>query len=293
MENNHQVTVLINCFNEEKLIARAIDSALKQTYKNLEVIIWDDGSTDKTFEIAQSFNDNRIKVFRNSQNLGLGKSRIKAQTHISGDYVTILDADDYYANTKIEKQVEIFKKHEDVSLVTTWTKLFDENNKIFRLFNSNLGNNELRKLIIFYNFLFHSSIMYRTKIAKKVGWYSKEFEYSQDYDLTLKILKQNKLHVIKEYLTFASFRGNNMSTSKNLQMIVSNEKIDICQKILKNYNLEKKQINLLNDIININLIKKYLTNLSFLKIFLILIKNPFIIFKFSLMKNIHKKINEI
>lgn len=73
------VTVLMNCYNADKYIYKAIKSVIDQTYKNWELIVWDDSSTDKTVEIVKLFNDKRIKFFKNKKHLGLGPSRIKAQ----------------------------------------------------------------------------------------------------------------------------------------------------------------------------------------------------------------------
>ena len=94
MENNHQVTVLINCFNEEKLIARAIDSALKQTYKNLEVIIWDDGSTDKTAEIVCSYSE--FILIEHNDNRGYGSSIKTGIQNAKNEIICIMDADGTY-----------------------------------------------------------------------------------------------------------------------------------------------------------------------------------------------------
>ena len=73
------VTVLMNCYNVEKFIHRAIKSVLQQSYRYLELIILDDASKDKTVEIIKSFKDKRIRLFVNKKHLGLGPSRIKAQ----------------------------------------------------------------------------------------------------------------------------------------------------------------------------------------------------------------------
>ena len=107
-DNNLLVSVLLNCYNAEKFISKAIESVIKQTYKNWELIIWDDGSKDSTVDIVKKYQDKRIKIFSKKNNLGLGKSRINAIKFINGALVSILDADDYYHKDKLYKQVEIF-----------------------------------------------------------------------------------------------------------------------------------------------------------------------------------------
>ena len=75
MKKTPLVSILMNCYNEEQLISRAIKSVLKQTYKNFELLIWDDASDDNTKKIINLFNDKRIKFFKNKKHLGLGFSR--------------------------------------------------------------------------------------------------------------------------------------------------------------------------------------------------------------------------
>ena len=105
MTKHPKVSILLNCFNEEKFIKRALKSILNQTYKNWKLIIWDDASTDNTIKIIKLFKDKRIKLFRNKKNLGLGKSRIKAQKYLKGEYISILDADDFFEKKKFKNKL--------------------------------------------------------------------------------------------------------------------------------------------------------------------------------------------
>ena len=126
LTSKSKVSVLLNCYNEEKKISKAIRSVLSQTFKNYEFVIWDDGSTDKTLKIIRTFKDKRIKVYKNKINLGLGKSRVEAQKKIKGEYVAIIDADDFFHKNKIKEQVRILDSMPNVGLVTTWAKLISK-----------------------------------------------------------------------------------------------------------------------------------------------------------------------
>ena len=107
----------LNCYNSSLYISRAIQSVINQSYKNWELIIWDDGSSDNTVEIIKSFNDPRIRLFLQKKNLGLGNSRIRAIKKIKGSLVSILDSDDFFNRQKILKQVNIFNKNKNISLI--------------------------------------------------------------------------------------------------------------------------------------------------------------------------------
>ncbi|MEH1970720.1 MULTISPECIES: glycosyltransferase family 2 protein [unclassified Nostoc] len=102
---NPKVSVIIPAYNTEVYIAKAIESALEQTLTDIEVIIVDDGSSDKTVEVAKSFTDQRLKVIVNQQNLGAAAARNRALRIAQGEWIAVLDSDDWYAPERLEKLV--------------------------------------------------------------------------------------------------------------------------------------------------------------------------------------------
>ena len=104
---NPEVSVIILAYNTEEYVAQAIDSALRQTQKNIEVIVVDDGSTDKTLEIIKSFSDRRVKVLANQQNQGQNFCTNLAIKEAQGNWITRLDSDDWYAPDRLEKLLDI------------------------------------------------------------------------------------------------------------------------------------------------------------------------------------------
>ena len=289
---NPLVSVLLNCYNAQDTISRAIDSVLNQTYKNIELVIWDDGSKDKTLEIAKSFKDKRIKLFKNKHNIGLGKSRLKAIKELNGDLISIIDSDDYYEIKKIEKQVSVFRKNQKISICATWSKILDENFKKLYFFESSVCSETLKKNLKFINIIPHSSIMYKKKFAIEVGWYSTNLEYSQDYNLTLKLINKGEIFIIKEFLTNIISGKDNMSNSKKMAEIILKENIQTLKnnlKMFKNTRSDQKIINSIKKLylvkLNILMIKKdfFKSLYSILKIF---ISEPLIIFKINMIKAI-------
>ena len=97
-----KVSVILCAYNEEKYISKAIESILNQTLTDFELIIVNDGSTDNTLNIINSFKDNRIRLI-NQENIGLGASRNKAMKIASGEYVTFLDADDWFSSNALKE----------------------------------------------------------------------------------------------------------------------------------------------------------------------------------------------
>ncbi|MEH2161400.1 MAG: glycosyltransferase family 2 protein [Nostoc sp.] len=107
---NPKVSVIIPAYNTEAYIAKSIKSALEQTLKNIEVIIVDDGSSDQTLEVAKSFTDQRVKVIVHQENLGASVARNHALRVAQGEWVAVLDSDDWYAPERLEKLVLLAEK---------------------------------------------------------------------------------------------------------------------------------------------------------------------------------------
>ena len=121
------------CFNDGEYIRESINSALNQTYKNIELIIIDDGSTDiKTINILNSIRDKRIKVLK-TKRLGPSGARNEGIRNSNGKYILPLDSDDLIDKTYIEKAVNIMEEREDVGIVYCKAELFGEKNNPWEL----------------------------------------------------------------------------------------------------------------------------------------------------------------
>jgi glycosyltransferase involved in cell wall biosynthesis len=110
-----KISIIITAYNVEKYIAEAVESALNQTYANVEIIAINDGSTDNTFEILKTFGD-KIKLV-NQENMGLTKTMNKGLAIASGDLVNFLDGDDIWIETKLEKQVKEFENNTNLEAI--------------------------------------------------------------------------------------------------------------------------------------------------------------------------------
>ncbi len=119
------VSIVMPSYNSEKTISSSIDSVISQTYSNWELLITDDNSTDGTLNVIAEYakKDNRVKFFRNVENVGAGASRNKSINESSGRFVAFLDADDLWLPNKLSKQVE-FMLLNDVSLSYSWYQKF-------------------------------------------------------------------------------------------------------------------------------------------------------------------------
>ena len=107
----------MNCYNGEKFLHEALDSIINQTYKNWELIFWDNQSTDNSANIVLSYNDHRIKYFFSKSHTLLYKARNLAIEKSQGGYLAFLDVDDYWDSTKLEIQMLVFSKNPEVAIV--------------------------------------------------------------------------------------------------------------------------------------------------------------------------------
>jgi len=153
------ISIIMNCHNGEKFLSEAINSIMKQSYKNWELIFWDNCSTDKSSLILKSFKDSRIKYYRSNLFTNLGEARQSAFEKCSGEYIAFLDTDDIWYDNKLQKQIECFES--DVGIVTCNTFFF--NDKIKRP----LYQKKIKEGYVFKNLLENYNLSLETLIFDK------------------------------------------------------------------------------------------------------------------------------
>ena len=145
IEKNPLVSVIIPCYNAEKYVESSIRSIMSQTYRNLEIIITDDCSTDGTFEILQKLvkEDSRIKLYKNEINLKIVKTLNNMIEVSLGKYIARMDADDISLPKRIEKQVAFLEQNTDISFLGTNAVLIDEKNFVIGKSHLPLSPNDI------------------------------------------------------------------------------------------------------------------------------------------------------
>ena len=218
--NKNLISVLLPVFNAEKDINVAIQSILNQSYKDLELLIIDDGSTDNSYQICMNISeqDNRVKVFRNHNNLGLTKSLNLLINESSGKYLARQDADDWSEETRFEKQLK-FMNDENIDVVYARSVRNDTQN-IFPKLSYYLP---LNFVLRYKNPLIHGTMLAKKNIIEKVGGYDEKFIYSQDYKLAFDLINLGfKLRIMKNVLYKSNFINNISTTKKKEQEYYAN-----------------------------------------------------------------------
>lgn len=205
------VSVIIAVYNGEKYIAEAIESLLSQTYKDIEIIVSDDGSTDRTKDIIKKYKNVRY-IYQDRR--GEGAARNLGISISKGKYLCFLDADDLYANDKIEKQVEILDNNKEVSVVYNDLKVVDEKlNYINTLKSEGIYRN--RKILlaqILYRQVIQGPIcmMIRRDCAENIKW-NEKLIYTVDYDYTIKLAQKYNFYYLEEPLYIYRRHSCNLS----------------------------------------------------------------------------------
>lgn len=197
-----RVTALIPTFNSERYICETVDSVLAQTCPVHEVIVVDDGSTDRTQEVLASYG-NRIRYIR-QPNAGPPAARNTGLAQATGDFIALLDSDDLWAPTKIELQIDYLRRHPSCGLVYTDMKTFDESGiveesvKISR--NLSLPSGHIFPEM-FHETLFQTSAaLVRKSCIDAVGGFDTDLRMGDDYELFLRISRHYELGYVDEPL---------------------------------------------------------------------------------------------
>jgi glycosyltransferase involved in cell wall biosynthesis len=234
------VSVIITCYNYGRYLTEAIDSVLKQTYRNYEVIIINDGSTDNSDDIINSYviQSNKIRYYKQN-NQGQARAKNKGIQMSLGKYVAFLDADDIWKNDIIEKRLLLFKD-ENVGVVFTKADYIDRTSKRVKLKLSGKylvpSRGNVTKKLIFDNFVPFSSAMVRNECFFTIGMFDEKLEMAIDWDLWLRISTKYQFDFVGEHLLLYRV-GHEGQLSRNI------EKRLVCiDKILQKFATEYPQI---------------------------------------------------
>ncbi|MDI3546992.1 MAG: hypothetical protein PWR10_644 [Halanaerobiales bacterium] len=237
-----EISVLMSVYNGEEFIGESIESILNQTYDDFEFIIVNDGSTDRTREIIESYNDSRIRLFDFEQNQGVGPALDFGLSKVNGKYIAKADSDDIFEPIRFMEQKKFLENNPDIDIVGSFIEFFPHNNKVkksqrYRTFksiiekeiNSVVHWQAMRERLYWYCSLTHTTIMGKSKVIKKVGY--EDFPMGTDYNLFYKLNKMGyKMANIDKVLvkmrvssTSITARNNDLFFRKSLYRIKKEE----------------------------------------------------------------------
>jgi glycosyltransferase involved in cell wall biosynthesis len=213
-----KISVILPIYNAEKYLSDAINSILNQNYTDFEVLAIDDGSTDASLEILKSFNDPRITIIQNNENLGLIRTLNRGLDLAQGKYIARMDADDISLPTRFEKQVNLLDNNPDIGVCSSWLEFFGDSNEKIKF---PIEHDE-----IYFRFLLgvqvgHANSMIRRDLIEKLNIrYNPQFPHSEDTNLWVNLMPHTHFANIPEILY--RYRKYNEQVTQLYSTIVRN-----------------------------------------------------------------------
>lgn len=219
-----KVSVLMPVYNAQDYLAEAIDSVLSQTFTDWELIIGDDGSTDETEAVINSYADQRISYFKNESNIGHTKTKYSLLDKAQAEYIAFLDADDVSLPERFDLQVRFLNEHPDYGLCGTWGVMIDpQGNEIKKM--TFIDRDEYLKCALVFNTAFlQSSIMVRRELMKDF-YLDEEILLVEDYNFECLVSHHTKVENITKELVKYRWHDSNISNTKQEVLKNLNKKI--------------------------------------------------------------------
>jgi len=210
------VTVVMPVYNAALYLKEAVDSILNQTLKDFELLIINDGSTDNSLQIIQSYDDKRIRLVNNEVNCGIIKTRNKGLALSTGKYIAMMDADDISLPTRLEKQVKYLEQNKDAAVLATKLVLMNENGEEQGYWPEDFRTttvSQINKTLPISNCIGQPTVMMRADTVKSIG-YNNAFLHNEDWGLWLNIIS-NGFVIAKLNEVLLKYRIHSTSTTVN------------------------------------------------------------------------------
>jgi glycosyltransferase involved in cell wall biosynthesis len=258
-----KVSVILPTHNRRHVLQRAVQSVLDQTYKDYEIIVVNDGSTDDTANYLSTLDSKTVRSIHSDRNIGGSHARNQGIDHSNGDYIAFLDDDDAWEPNKLEEQVSLLSTS-GAGLCRTGFNLFSRNGTFIKYVYKVPKSDDLYKSIIADNFLGGtSSVLVKRTLVKAINGFDPELPALQDWDFFIRLLKQDTtIAGIDKPLVRYYF----MDDARNVSFNFKNHMAAV--KHLKMKYQQEKEFRLLKTALLMTTIKKALKSRGFLREFI-------------------------
>ena len=216
MKDGVEVSVYMIVHNGSRFIRAAVDSILAQSFPDFEFVVVDDGSTDETADILNSYRDGRLRVVH-QPHCGGPRASNRALAECKGDLIARIDADDIALPDRISRQVEFLRRNPDVGMVSSNYLHIDENEEPLWEVRLPESHSDLLRQLWLRNRILHSATMIRRSVVEAVGNYDEILRFAQDYDFWLRIASRFKLANLPQILAKKRLHGGATRLSSNRQ----------------------------------------------------------------------------
>lgn len=241
------VSVVIPVYNRPYVV-NTIRSICNQTYKNLEIIVIDNCSTDNTVEEINKINDSRIRVFINPQNMGQTYSINRGLELSSGKYIARIDSDDIALPERIEKQVKFMENNPDFVLCGSWVRYISDNDELLFTVKTCSTYEGMKFMQTIACGMYHPASMYRKDVIDENNIrYDYNIHMAEDYDLWAKLMEHGKALNIPEVLLY--YRRGNNNDSQKYRKTMGEESLQIRKRICDSIDYSDKDKKTMSELI--------------------------------------------
>ena len=227
LKSNPLVTVLMPVYNGEKYLSETIESIFHQSYYNYELLLIDDFSKDQSIQLIESFNDERIRIIKNTKNIGQSATMNVGINKAKGDIIFRLDQDDISTSDRLEVQMETMNNQDNI-IIGSWAQVINEFSKIIGYVEHPIENEDIVDSLAINCALTHSSICISKKNLLELNGYSINYNMAMDWDLWIRAARKNiKFYNIPDYLVKLRAHPNQSSEINNSQL--NYEKLKLIQ----------------------------------------------------------------
>lgn len=206
MNKQQLISIILPTYNGGRYIKQSINSCLRQTYTNLELIIVDDGSSNEIEDIIKSYSDRRIKYFKHKKNLGLAQALNTGFANSIGEYLTWVSDDNFYIPEAIVTMVEALKEKQKIDFVYANFYVVDERGEIIRRVKVPSS-----KILNRYNCI-GPCFLYRRIVYDRLGEFDPRFYFAEDYEYWLRVKNQFRLQRLNKFLCYYRLHKNSLSS---------------------------------------------------------------------------------
>lgn len=233
------VSVVINCFNGEKYLKEAFDSVFAQTYKNWEIIFWDNASTDRSAEIAKSYGE-KVRYFLAPKTTPLGEARNLAIKKSTADLVAILDADDIWMPNRLERQIKEFWDSEAVVCYSSVEEISKDGAHLRYVHVGKKSGYIFEELLNQFDINVSTLLMKRNVLVKEGYEFDLQMVGSEEYNLFMRIAAKYKFCVINECLAKWRVHQSTSLTGQSMHRWAFEREYTLNQVIAANPGIEHK-----------------------------------------------------
>ena len=218
--NEGKISVCIPTYNRSEFLKEAIQSVLQQSYEHFEIIIVDDGSKDNTAEVVSSFKDDRIKYFRNNENMGRPVTRNRAVKEAQNEYILWLDDDDLLENTIVEEYINILHRDPSIDIIYCNLQLFDtktgEKLSLIEAKDWSYSAKGLLESLVNGSGITNPGVLIRKSLIEEAGYYDEVFVRAQDFEFWSRIATKARLFKLNKVLVNYRKHTGNISLGQNV-----------------------------------------------------------------------------